>query len=404
MFCNNCGNELPENAKFCNKCGTAVKIAENKTCLNCGNELPKGAAFCNICGAKCGVSPFDKLMPTEEMEFCCKRGLECLGAEAYSAAKSHFQKAAEAGHAESQYQLACMFHGGIGISKNETAATKWYFKAAMQGHANAQYCLSRQYITGDGIERNFTAAARWLRLSEKQNCANALLLLGFLYDPIELNTIERKTGEENIAISSNVNKAREYYIKAMENGSKNAFICLSRLDLCTRLIELFRTNDRVGIENAVTNFIKSIEPLFYNSGDEFKSVSMPVISPNFHKKLNGALSYANLVPNELPIMILDSTITRNGKTGILLTTQALYFKDTLEKTIKFSLDDLPSLTSGLDTKFNFGTSTVYYKLLLNDIEINELFHKRQSVDLLISVIKFIANGFKYINGVQNYAY
>lgn len=78
MFCNNCGNELPENAKFCNKCGTAVKIAENKTCLNCGNELPKGAAFCNICGAKCGVSPFDKLMPTEEMEFCCKRGLGVL--------------------------------------------------------------------------------------------------------------------------------------------------------------------------------------------------------------------------------------------------------------------------------------------------------------------------------------
>lgn len=89
MFCNNCGNKLPENAKFCNSCGAAVAATVKKTCLNCGNELLEGAAFCNVCGAKCGTAPTNVSMPAEEMEYCCRRGLECLNAEAFSAAREH---------------------------------------------------------------------------------------------------------------------------------------------------------------------------------------------------------------------------------------------------------------------------------------------------------------------------
>ena len=76
--CPKCGSELPPNAKFCLGCGTKVeKISENEMicphcgkqtpkgkfciecggklqqhCPNCGNEVPQGAKFCSECGTK----------------------------------------------------------------------------------------------------------------------------------------------------------------------------------------------------------------------------------------------------------------------------------------------------------------------------------------------------------------
>ena len=48
MKCNNCNQELPENAKFCFSCGAKVG---NPFCMNCGAKLVEGARFCMMCGA-----------------------------------------------------------------------------------------------------------------------------------------------------------------------------------------------------------------------------------------------------------------------------------------------------------------------------------------------------------------
>lgn len=63
--CTNCKKELPDNAVFCNNCGTKVEAeveAEStrqaasekkaRVCSNCGNELKEGAKFCPKCGQK----------------------------------------------------------------------------------------------------------------------------------------------------------------------------------------------------------------------------------------------------------------------------------------------------------------------------------------------------------------
>lgn len=62
MYCQKCGSELPENAKFCNKCGQALNQPEppknnvnNKkliTCKSCGALVAKTAKACPNCGAK----------------------------------------------------------------------------------------------------------------------------------------------------------------------------------------------------------------------------------------------------------------------------------------------------------------------------------------------------------------
>ncbi len=73
--CPNCGNVIPENAKFCLECGTKVeKLSENEIiCPKCGCKTAKGK-FCSECGAKlqsvchnCG-----KELP-QDAKFC----LEC---------------------------------------------------------------------------------------------------------------------------------------------------------------------------------------------------------------------------------------------------------------------------------------------------------------------------------------
>jgi hypothetical protein len=50
MFCNNCGNKLIENAKFCDGCGAGTE--QDLRCNACDTLLIKNAKFCDNCGAK----------------------------------------------------------------------------------------------------------------------------------------------------------------------------------------------------------------------------------------------------------------------------------------------------------------------------------------------------------------
>ncbi len=56
MICPNCGAEIKDGSKFCNKCGFKIEVQpvaehiENITCANCGVALAPGAKFCKRCG------------------------------------------------------------------------------------------------------------------------------------------------------------------------------------------------------------------------------------------------------------------------------------------------------------------------------------------------------------------
>lgn len=49
MICSNCKSTIPDDSKFCLKCGT--KVVKTNACPNCGStNLPKDSKFCPDCG------------------------------------------------------------------------------------------------------------------------------------------------------------------------------------------------------------------------------------------------------------------------------------------------------------------------------------------------------------------
>lgn len=50
MYCKNCGNQLPDGAAACTKCGLATGTGIN-FCANCGAQVAPGQAICTNCGA-----------------------------------------------------------------------------------------------------------------------------------------------------------------------------------------------------------------------------------------------------------------------------------------------------------------------------------------------------------------
>ena len=53
--CINCGAELPDHAKFCNKCGATVPEQNSALfCPKCGAKLESGTKFCGSCGTPIG--------------------------------------------------------------------------------------------------------------------------------------------------------------------------------------------------------------------------------------------------------------------------------------------------------------------------------------------------------------
>lgn len=70
-------------------------------------------------------------------------------------------KKADAGDAETQYDLGQCHEKGLGVMRDNREAVKWYTKSAEQGHVMAAFNLSRCYEDGQGVPRDKKQAMKW---------------------------------------------------------------------------------------------------------------------------------------------------------------------------------------------------------------------------------------------------
>lgn len=74
-------------------------------------------------------------------------------------------KKAEAGDAESQFQLSRCYSLGKGVAEDQLESMKWEVKAAEQGHSGAQLNLGARLQAGLGVPKDPVQAAKWLNLA-----------------------------------------------------------------------------------------------------------------------------------------------------------------------------------------------------------------------------------------------
>jgi TPR repeat protein len=166
----------------------------------------------------------------------------------FTAAAASFLKAADQGHAESQYLLSTMYDAGQGVAQDELQAAHWERKAAELGHpyaqanlsfryyavndydqafawcqraahgnlAWAQYNLGLMYRKGEGVAKSNADAAHWYRLAAMQNFPEAQQKLGDLY-------------YLGMGVSRSYANAAEWYRKAANQGNAEAQFQLGHL-------------------------------------------------------------------------------------------------------------------------------------------------------------------------------
>ncbi|ETE63456.1 Protein sel-1-like 2, partial [Ophiophagus hannah] len=69
----------------------------------------------------------------------------------YTEAFRYFQKAAEKGYDNAQFQLGVMYYGGLGVRRDFKLAFKYFYFAFENGHLLAVYYLAQMYAEGTGV-------------------------------------------------------------------------------------------------------------------------------------------------------------------------------------------------------------------------------------------------------------
>jgi len=80
----------------------------------------------------------------------------------------YYQKAADQGFTNAQYNLGLMFENGRGVAQSDVKAVHWYTKAAEQGQAMAQNNLGLKVLHGRGVAQSYAEAMRWFRKAADQ--------------------------------------------------------------------------------------------------------------------------------------------------------------------------------------------------------------------------------------------
>ena len=107
-------------------------------------------------------------------------GQQFLQDENYEQAFTQFKLIAENDerHVDSQFNLAIMYHRGMGTEKNIHEAIRWYEAAANNGDEKAMYNLGAIYHDGaESIERDEEKYFHWMRMAAQKDNDRAKLSL-----------------------------------------------------------------------------------------------------------------------------------------------------------------------------------------------------------------------------------
>lgn len=172
-----------------------------------------------ICLPSCTkVNPVDNTTENVQVESLYSEGEKhFLGRDVpqdYKKAFFYFEKAATAGSAAAQNDLAAMLTKGIGTDKNPEKVLFWLNKAAEQNFPEAQYNLANAYRDGVVVQKNEEKALELYLKAAEQNLPEAQNNAAYIY----ANTY------------NDLEKEKFWFTKSYENGNAAAGEALKELN------------------------------------------------------------------------------------------------------------------------------------------------------------------------------
>ena len=132
-----------------------------------------------------------------------------LDEQDYRNAWSLFLKGAEKDDKICFFYLGVMLDQGLGIEKNRTLAIQKYQRAADLGHGDSQYNVAQAYMFGNGVQKNYQKALYYFIKSADNGDAESCFNVGILYS-------------SGVEIQPDIDLALSYFHKALELGDERA--------------------------------------------------------------------------------------------------------------------------------------------------------------------------------------
>ena len=148
----------------------------------------------------------------------------------FSKAVYWYQKAAEAGNSDAQFNLALCYERGHGVEQDFSKAVYWYQKAAEAGNSDAQFNLALCYDKGEGVEKDSSKAVYWYQKAAKAGNSDAQNNLALCY----------YSGE---GVEQDFSKAVYWYQKAAEAGNSSAELALNIICRLNKIYDVVNVKD-----------------------------------------------------------------------------------------------------------------------------------------------------------------
>lgn len=151
------------------------------------------------------------------------------------------RNAAEKGDASAQFTLGCIYDGASYDNKyikwndhrtmmnteiNHERAAYWWNQSAIQGNASAMGNLANAYRYGRGVEKNLYKATELMKAAAEKDNSWAQLNYGDMFRDgdiwIRIETDSINGGSLVIHAKPNIEKAKEWWTKALGNGNESA--------------------------------------------------------------------------------------------------------------------------------------------------------------------------------------
>jgi TPR repeat protein len=132
-------------------------------------------------------------------------GLQSYQNGNYQKAAKLYQKAAEQGNDQAQFNLGIMYVKGEGVKQDKQKGMELFNKAANNGNPDAQYLLGVMYFYGKVMKQDYKKAFELFNKAANNGNLEAQYLLGVMY----------YNGQ---GVQQDISLAKEYFKKSCDNG------------------------------------------------------------------------------------------------------------------------------------------------------------------------------------------